>query len=168
MCQELDKPDKNLVAACGLFCPSCAIFIASNENDSDRLKRQASELNITVEEVRCKGCRSEKRNAYCNTCFMLKCTKKKNVDFCSECNEYPCVQIVEFQSKLPHRIELWKDLQRIKKVGYETFYVESLENYKCSSCATINSGWDLSCRKCGNSPSCKYVENNQAEIKKRL
>jgi hypothetical protein len=161
------QPDKTLVAACGLFCPSCAIFIASNE-DTDRLKRQAGFLDLTIEETRCKGCRSDKRNANCNKCFMLKCTTEKGIDFCSECHEYPCMELKEFQSIMPHRIELWKDLDRIKEVGFENFFVEALENYKCQKCETLNSAWDLSCRKCGNTTSCNYVENNQAEIKERI
>lgn len=162
-----NQPDKTLVAACGLFCPSCAIFIASNE-DPERLKRQAEYLNLTIEETRCEGCRSKKRNANCNKCFMLKCTTEKGIDFCSECNEYPCIELKEFQSIMPHRIELWKDLDKIKEVGFENYFVEALENYKCQKCETLNSGWDLSCRKCGNTPSCNYVENNQSEINERI
>jgi hypothetical protein len=104
-----EQPDKTLVAACGLFCPSCAIFIASNE-DPERLEGQAGSLNLTVEETRCEGCRSQKRNANCNKCFMLKCTTEKGIDFCSECAEYPCKGLKDFQAVMPHRIELWKQL----------------------------------------------------------
>lgn len=156
-------PNKTLVAACGLFCPACAIFIASNE-DPQRLKRQAESLNLTIEETQCEGCRSKKRNANCNKCFMLKCTTEKGIDFCSECKEYPCKELKEFQSIMPHRIELWKDLDRIKAVGFENYFVEALENYKCQKCETLNSGWDISCRKCGNTPSCNYIANNKLEI----
>jgi len=163
----IHQPDKAHVAACGLFCPSCAIFIASNE-DPERLKRQAEFLNLTIEETRCEGCRSKKRNANCNKCFMLKCTSEKGIDFCSECKEYPCKELKNFQSIMPHRIELWKDLERIKEVGFESYFVEALENYKCQNCETLNSAWDLSCRKCGNTPSCNYVENNQTEINERI
>jgi len=167
MTLKLNHPDKTLIAACGLFCPSCAIFIASNE-DTERLERQAESLNLTVEKTRCEGCRSQKRNANCNKCFMLKCTIEKGINFCSECRQYPCKELKNFQSIMPHRIELWKDLDRIKKVGFEIFYTEALENYKCPQCGTLNSARDLSCRKCGNTPSCKYVENNQTEIQERI
>jgi hypothetical protein len=167
MTLRLNQPDKTLVAACGLFCPSCAIYIASNE-DPQRLKRQTDSLKLTIEETYCEGCRSEKRNANCKTCFMLKCTAEKGIDFCSECRNFPCRELQDFQSVMPHRIELWKDLARIKEVGDEAYFVEVLENYKCQNCGTLNSAWDLSCRKCGNTPSCKYVENNQAEINERI
>jgi hypothetical protein len=93
---------------------------------------------------------------------------EKGIDFCSECNVFPCRELQDFQSVMPHRIELWKDLARIKEVGDEAYFVEVLENYKCQNCGTLNSAWDLSCRKCGNTPSCKYVENNQAEINERI
>jgi hypothetical protein len=43
-------PDKTLAAVCGLFCPSCAVYIATHE-DSERLLKQSIELNMTTEEV---------------------------------------------------------------------------------------------------------------------
>lgn len=163
----MEKADKSLTAACGLFCPSCAIFIASNE-DEERLQRQADYLGITKEQTICKGCRSDKRCATCANCVMLKCTIEKGIDFCSECDNYPCNELKNFQSVMPHRVELFKDLDKIKKFGFEVFYKDSIDNYKCNKCNTINPGWDISCRKCGNTPSCNYVANNIDEIKRRI
>jgi len=37
-------------AVCGLFCPSCSVFIATKE-DPERLKRLAITLNQTIEET---------------------------------------------------------------------------------------------------------------------
>lgn len=162
-----EQVDKKLVAVCGLFCPSCAIYIASNE-DFNRLERQAKELHFTVEETRCEGCRSDKRNKNCDSCFMFTCSQKKGIDFCFECADFPCRELQDFQLQFPHRIELWKDLERIQSVGYEQFYKESIKNYSCSNCNTINTGWDVSCRKCGHEPSCNYVKHNIRKIEERL
>jgi hypothetical protein len=161
------KPDKTLAAACGLFCPSCSIYIATKE-DPERLKRISETLNMNIEEAKCNGCRSEKRNANCNKCVMYKCTQEKGIDFCVYCDDYPCRELKEFQSFWPHRIELWKDLEKIKIMGYEKWFTETYDNYKCKNCNTINSGWDIKCRKCGHMPGSNYIENNISEIKKRM
>jgi len=69
-----------------------------------------------------------------------------------------------FQAQLPHRIELWKSLERIKEAGYETWYAEMIEHYSCPECHTLNSAYDLACRRCGSSPSCAYVRLHKDEI----
>ena len=95
---------------------------------------------------------------------MCHCAEEKNVDFCGECNEYPCEELKTFQKQYPHRIELWKNLERIKEVGFEKWYVEMIERYSCAECGAVNSAYDISCRKCGNTPSCEYVRLHEIEI----
>ena len=160
--------DKNLAAVCGLFCPACHVFIGTHEEPA-RLAAMAGRFQRTVEQLHCNGCRSDKRCFYCETmCFMAKCAAGKGVDFCGACADYPCAGLKEFQALAPHRIELWKSQARIKEVGYETWYAEMIEHYSCPTCRTVNSAYDLKCRKCGHDPSCEYVRIHQDEIKKHL
>ena len=44
----------------------------------------------------CSGCRSTGHNG-CSIkgCFLLECTKSHGVDFCGECNEFPCERTTE-------------------------------------------------------------------------
>jgi ribosomal protein L40E len=161
------KPDKREAAVCGLFCPACTIFIATKE-DPDRLKRLAERRNQSEEDLKCQGCRSEKRTGYCKTCKMAECASKKGIDFCGECEEYPCEDLKQFQVIYPHRIELWQSQIRIKEVGFDKWYQEMVEHYSCTECGTLNSAYDTACRKCGTTPSCEYVDQNQSEIMKRL
>jgi hypothetical protein len=161
------KPDKRETAVCGLFCPSCSVYIGTKE-DPERLKRLAEFFDKQVSEMECKGCRSDKRIEYCRTCKMVQCSTAKRIDFCGACEDYPCEDLRQFQAVLPHRIELWKSQERIKEVGYERWYAEMLEHYACSQCGTINSAYDMACRRCGASPSCAYVRLNQDEIMRRL
>jgi uncharacterized OB-fold protein len=65
---------------------------------------------------------------------------------------------------MPHRIELWKSQERIKEVGYEKWYEEMISHYSCSECGTLNSPYDIVCRKCGATPSCSYVNLHKDEI----
>lgn len=165
--ETFEKPDKRKAAVCGLFCPSCAIYIGTKE-DPERLKSIAEDFNLPVEAMRCTGCRSDTRGAYCKTCKMIKCASSKGIDFCIECEEYPCKDLTQFQEVLPHRIELWKSQERIKEVGYETWYTEMLKHYACPQCGTLNSSYDAACRECEVTPSCQYVELNREEIMSRL
>ena len=157
------KPDKRLAAVCGLFCPGCRIYIATHE-DPKKLKQIAEYFNIRIEDAKCEGCRTEKRFPYCEKCKMARCAIEKGIDFCGECQEYPCEDLKKFQSALPHRIELWKNQQRIREIGYEKWFAEMIAHYSCPKCAAINSAYDLTCRKCGNDPSCTYVSLHREQI----
>jgi len=162
--------DKDIVqvkaqsAICGLFCPACVCFIETEEYP-DKLKEKALERGVAVEDLRCCGCRSDTLNIYCKEhCYMKPCAESRGIEFCGECPEYPCTQLKDFQSKRPHRLELWDSQARIKEVGYEKWYIEMIEHYSCPDCSTINSAYNLACRSCNSDPSCKYVRKHRSQI----
>jgi hypothetical protein len=161
------KPDRRLAAVCGLFCPACTVFIATSE-DPERLKMLAYFTDLPIDDMRCYGCHSDKRNPYSEYCKMMKCAAEKGIEFCFECEQYPCEDLKIFQAALPHRIELWKNLERIKEVGYDKWYREMIDHYSCPKCHTLNSAYDITCRKCGASPGNAYVEQNREEILAQL
>jgi hypothetical protein len=155
--------DMKFAAVCGLYCEACSLFISTTE-DPERLKSLAAQLHFSEEESKCYGCRSDKRVPYCENCKMFACAAERGIDFCSECEDYPCDDLKRFQSAMPHRIELWVNLERIMSVGYKQWIKETRENYSCPRCQTINSAYDLKCRKCGEEPSCNYVAKHQQAI----
>jgi hypothetical protein len=157
------KYNKTHAAVCGLYCPACTVFIASQE-DPARLKFLADMSGITPEEMRCNGCRSDKRIPYCDNCKLYPCAQEKGIDFCGECDEYPCEDLKEFQSLAPHRLELWKAHEEIVKDGYEKWMENMKEHYSCSQCGNINSAYDLKCRSCGSEPSSQYSEKHKKEV----
>jgi hypothetical protein len=159
--------DRKLAAVCGLYCEACSWFIATIE-DPERLKRLAAQLHFSVQESKCHGCRSDKRLPYCEECRMVACAAERGIDFCSQCEAYPCDDLKQFQSAMPHRIELWINLERIKSIGYTQWLKEIRDNYACPRCQIINSAYDLKCRKCGEEPSCSYVAKHKQEIEQYL
>ncbi len=160
----VDKKEiQTLSAVCGLFCPSCTIYIGSTE-DPQRLEKFASTRGKTVEEIRCYGCHSEKRTLFCQTCIMVRCAAEKGLAFCGQCPEYPCKDIQEFQAARPHRIDLWQSQARLKEVGRERWFAEQIERYACPKCGTINSAYDMICRKCSYDPANAYVSENKTKI----
>lgn len=157
------KNENTLAAVCGLYCGACTLFIATNE-DPARLKGLSERFQVSEEVMKCFGCRSGKRGPYCQTCKMFSCAAERGIEFCSECEDYPCSDLKQFQSERPHRIELWDDLKRIKDTGYKNWLKEIKGNYTCSQCQSINSAYDIECRKCGEEPSCQYVAKHKEAI----
>ncbi|MFX1323771.1 MAG: DUF3795 domain-containing protein [Promethearchaeota archaeon] len=159
--------DKTHAAICGLYCPACTVFIASQE-DPVRLKFLADLSGVTPEEMRCNGCRSDKRIPYCDTCKLYPCAQEKGIDFCGECSDYPRNDLKEFQSLAPHRLELWEAQEEIVEKGYEVWMGDMKNHYSCSKCGVINSAYDIQCRSCGSAPSSKYGERHGEEVKEFL
>ncbi|OGW49694.1 MAG: hypothetical protein A2078_01455 [Nitrospirae bacterium GWC2_57_9] len=157
-------PDKSLAAVCGLFCPACSVFIGTREEPA-RLAVLGRRLQQPLGKMECHGCRTGKRCFYCESnCTMSKCAAEKGVEFCGACGEYPCKDLKAFQAEMPHRIELWESQKRIREAGYEQWYAEMISHFSCPACGTINSAYDLKCRKCGKEPSCAFVSLHKDKI----
>ncbi len=152
--------NKDLASVCGLFCVSCGVYYATKEKDDKKLQVIADKLGQTLDETHCDGCRSDRRTASCKDCYIIKCATEKGIDFCVECDIYPCEFLKDFQKKMPHRKNLWKSQARIKEVGWKKWFNEMVEYYSCNKCDTINGAYDIGCRNCGNSPSNGFVSDN--------
>ncbi len=152
--------NKELASVCGLFCASCGVFYATQEKDFIKLQEIAKKLDIPFDKVNCYGCRSNEKIGSCVNCFIAKCAEEKGVEFCIDCDTYPCGELKEFQKKMPHRKNMWKSLARIKEVGWEKWFVEMFDYYTCQKCNTMNGAYNIECRKCGNSPGNDFVKEN--------
>jgi hypothetical protein len=69
----------------------------------------------------CPGCRDGETQCTLENCFIRKCTLEKNINFCAECDEFPCNKV-----ELPQVfINKWKSSgNRIKEIGLEQFFAE--------------------------------------------
>lgn len=162
-------PGKNLVAACGLYCGACGIYLATQENNTEKLLQYAIVLNQSFNETLCDGCRAERKSAHCSKmCSFIKCTFEKGIGFCGTCQEFPCKELKDFQSKMPHRIEILESQNRLREIGWEQWLIEMKENYLCPRCNTVNSAYDIVCRKCGYFQSSKFVLRNKNLIDNHL
>jgi len=120
----MDK--RYLTAPCGLACFNCRYL---EENITDQIRKNISEVrNIPVEETGCKGCREE--SGYCkymkHDCKTWKCVQEKELEFCSDCSEFPCSYLAPtFQgASFPHNIKVY-NLCRIRLVGIDEWINES-------------------------------------------
>ncbi len=77
-------------------------------------------LNLFTE-GNCKGCRNEQCKLF-SQCGVRACHQEKEIDFCFECNEFPCKK-TNFDAHLQKR---WITLNNhIRKIGIEQFYQET-------------------------------------------
>lgn len=131
------------LAVCGLDCSRCADYqdgeikklsakLLNLLGGYNRLAKLKSTINPAFKEyskfkelleafanVSCGGCRSE--NIKCPIdCYAQTCHKDKEVDFCFQCDEFPCDK--QFEGKLRER---WiANNQRMKEIGVVNFYIE--------------------------------------------
>lgn len=133
------------LSPCGLDCTRCADYIDGKIQKNSRqlaydlgnYSRMANmrqqhqpvfaqyaafrEVLEVFSQASCGGCRSDSVNCPI-ACTVRDCHRKKGVDFCFQCQEFPCskqdVSIIK---------ERWqKNNERIKEVGLKAYYEESL------------------------------------------
>lgn len=159
----------DLASACGFYCGSCGIFLATQEEDSEKILQYAVVLNQTFEETLCDGCGAERKSKHCaEMCTFIDCKVKKGVSFCTACTNFPCQALKDFKSKMPHRAEIIESQYKMLEIGIENWLIEMKDYFSCRQCKTVNSAYHLICRKCGNTPGSMFVMRHKDLIEKYL
>jgi len=114
-----------LIAPCGMNCSICIGFFGYTMSGKKRKKK-------------CIGC-----NPSGKSCAHLKkyCNKltEKEIEYCYECNDFPCKQIQKLDDKYRKRFDysMIDNLRYIKENGMEKFLQKQEEKYKCPKCGGI-------------------------------
>jgi len=96
-------------AACGLNCGLCPRY-------------------YTVGSSRCPGCAGEGFTEVHPTCGILSCCQRKGIEFCFECNDYPCKKYEGADltdSFITHRNQI-SDMEKAKNIGIGV-YIDELK-----------------------------------------
>jgi len=122
---------KKMTAPCGLACWTCAYY---KDHITDELAQQSAErIGIEAGDMPCERCRSERGCSFENAltgnkgCLTKKCVENKGLHNCSECNEFPCenlMPVVDMADRAPHNTKLY-NLSRIKLNGLEAWAAEA-------------------------------------------
>ena len=114
-----------MTAPCGLDCFNCLMYLA-NENEELRAKISKN-IGIPFEQAVCKGCREEAGKPdflnWTEPCNVYRCITKRNLDFCSQCSDFPCDNLHPYAdraSEVPHNTKVF-NLCLIKKMGLESW-----------------------------------------------
>lgn len=161
------QADIQLAAVCGLFCSACSLYIGSTE-EPQRLEQMAQRTGHSVQELTCTGCRSKQVSFFCKTCSFVKCAAEKGIEFCSQCPDYPCEDLREFQAQMPHRLDLWRSLDQIRDEGWQAWWRDAAQRHACPDCGSINSAYDLACRHCDHEPGSPFVAEHGGTVKRHM
>ena len=95
----------NFICFCGHDCSRCITYLATIKDD-DGLRKQSQKFyknefgyDIPLSDIRCMGGHSENIFYLCHGCPWMKCCREHNINSCSECGEYPCKPLAEYQEK---------------------------------------------------------------------
>jgi hypothetical protein len=112
------------IGSCGTHCGTCEIYIASTTGDDKRKASLAPKLSrargkkVSPDDVHCWGCWSNNRNCWGKRCQFRKCVNDKGIDFCYQCNDFPCADLNAFYETHP---QARQNLIQISKVGFDAF-----------------------------------------------
>ena len=121
---------KDLTAICGIDCFNCEFFHTNIDGFFATLpaeRKSAFEARgMTIEKLRCQGCRHGGCTIIQGKCDTLECAKQEGVEFCFECKKFPCQRLqplAEGAERYPHNLKVY-NLTAIKNRGIEAWAAE--------------------------------------------
>ena len=93
-----------IIAYCGGSCHTCAIFLATRENNKEKRHKMRIEIAQHIKEssgkeyeagdiADCNGCRAEDGIMLNKDCQIRKCAQEKDFESCTSCPEYVCEKL---------------------------------------------------------------------------
>ena len=91
---------------CGLICQTCPIYLATREKDEGKRYKMRVDIARQIKEhygqeckpedvTDCDGCKTEGGRLFSGSknCHIRKCARRKHIENCAHCNEYPCEEL---------------------------------------------------------------------------
>ena len=135
-----ENSEKWFLAVCGLNCAKRDIYLASRGDEKLRneiiewFKKERNET-IKPEQIRCDGCRGPLNVHWSSDCKMMLCTRKRALQYCFKCKEFPCTSINEFSSdEISHHKRTIENSKKMKEIGIEAWIAEQKKKGQCVFC----------------------------------
>ena len=131
---------KWVISACGLNCAKCDIYRAyhGNEKLQDGIIewfREEHNEEIQPEQIRCEGCRGSLNIHWSPECKMMLCARKKGLQYCLECEDFPCTKVNKFSSDgASHHKRTIENLKKMKEIGLKAWIAEQKRRGQCLFC----------------------------------
>jgi len=142
---------KELLAPYGLYCGVCSIYIAHKDNNlkfKEKLLPIYKAFAKSVDDIKCTGCLSEGDVfPVCLACPIKKCTQKKGINGCYQCDEFPCKFIVNFPIAVAKKVIL-RTIPAWRELGTEKWVEEEEKRYHCPECGNQLFRGVKRCNKC--------------------
>ena len=116
---------RHLTSPCGRDCFNCPVYLAK---DRPKLRSIiARKQKMPESQVQCRGCRVEEgRIPYLkmtDSCPVYACSKDHAVQFCFECENFPCDRlhpVADMADRFPHNTKVF-NLCLIQRMGLEAW-----------------------------------------------
>jgi len=125
---------------CGLNCAKCDIYEAGHGNTKVRNKivewfLKERKIRVNPEQVRCEGCKGSLEAHWSADCKIIQCAKKKSLQYCFECQSFPCKILNDFASdRVAHHKRTVENLKRMREIGLEAWIEEQTKSGRCVFC----------------------------------
>ena len=137
--------EEHLAAVCGLYCGACVIYRACHDNNQKRIEGFQNNLY-------CDGCLSGGRlTEYCQQCAIRLCpSDKQGVTRCSDCPDFPCSLITDFNyDGIRHHAEVLDNVRRMCEIGVTDWLMEQDKQWRCAQCGAPVEWYARPCFQCG-------------------
>jgi hypothetical protein len=118
---------KRLTSPCGIPCFHCVGYLARTNLE---IRKKVSEtLGVPEEKATCEGCKPQEGRIKLlkpdQQCKIFKCVVEKGIEFCNECDDFPCERFQPYADKahFPHNTKMYQ-LCVMKKLGFEKWFTE--------------------------------------------
>ena len=114
------------IAVCGLDCGSCEILRVQADPEATRsvadwfrrmgwIGEGEGVEDVVKKAPYCLGCRGDRSVHWSPDCWILKCcVDDKDLDHCSECDEFPCEELSEWSKKNEGYSRAFERLKRMR------------------------------------------------------
>ncbi len=128
---------EDLIAPCGMNCRICVGFFGYTMTGKKR-------------KMICPGCRPSRKSCAHVKKFCEKLSKDL-IEFCFECEEFPCKHIQRLDTKYQERFDMSsiENLRMIKNEGMEAFLAQQNKHYTCPECGHFWCVHTKLCYNCG-------------------
>lgn len=144
---------------CGIYCGACSIAKYSETGLADQFATCLR--SVPKKELACSGCKSDTVYTGCSTCGLRRCARKKKIEHCIDCADYPCKSYNRWQTVakfLPHAHEAPLNLETIKREGVNYWLNAEKKHWECPDCGTPFSWYVTACHNCDRSLLSKTFE----------
>ena len=109
---------------CGLDCSSCSIHLRTPEELNYWRKQK-----VDLDKIRCDGCRSDRKyNHWSPDCKILNCcVYERGLEFCFQCEDFPCKKIEEWGKEFKHHERAVKRLHEMKRIGLKKWILKNFD-----------------------------------------
>lgn len=141
--QDNDEDEKLLewnISVCGLNCARCDIFQAGHGNLKLRKEilewfKKTRNETLEPEQINCDGCRNSLNSHWSSDCEMMLCAKKRGIQHCFQCDDFPCTAVNKFSSDdISHHKKTVENSKRMKEIGLEVWIEEQRKKNQCLFC----------------------------------